>query len=84
MTTTITNGVPLDTELKKHFQELFRAVKKNTIALAKQAFQIHSEHYSRVGRIYDKDFEVWWGLIGWTIFLAAVATGQNGIGLAKQ
>lgn len=59
MTTNI-NLVPLDAELKNNFQELFRAVKKNTIALAKQAFQIHSEHYSRADRKYDKDFEGWW------------------------
>jgi hypothetical protein len=58
--TTTANLVPLDAELKKHFQELFKAVKNNTIALAKQAFQIHSEHYSRTDRKYDKDFELWW------------------------
>lgn len=50
----------LDAKLKTNFQELFKAVKKNTIALAKQAFQIHSQHYSRTDRTYDKDFEVWW------------------------
>ena len=59
MTPTI-NLVPLDAELKNNFQVLFRAVKKNTIDLAKQAFQIHSEHYSRTDRKYDKEFEVWW------------------------
>jgi hypothetical protein len=59
MATTI-NLVPLDAELKDNFQKLFRAVKKNTITLAKKAFQIHSEHYSRADRKYDKDFEGWW------------------------
>ena len=58
--TTATNLVLLDAKLKNNFQELFKAVKKNTIALAKQAFQIHSEHYSRTDRKYDKDFEAWW------------------------
>jgi hypothetical protein len=56
----IGNLVPLDAELKEQFQQLFRAVKRNTIAIAKQAFQIHSEHYLRTERKYDKDFEVWW------------------------
>ena len=60
MVITIGNLLPLDAELKEQFQQLFRAVKRNTIALAKQAFQIHSEHYSRTNRRYDKDFEVWW------------------------
>ena len=60
MVITIGNLLPLDAELKEQFQQLFRAVKRNTIALAKQAFQIHSEHYSRTSRRYDKDFEVWW------------------------
>jgi hypothetical protein len=60
MVTTIGNLLPLDAKLKEQFQQLFRAVKRNTIALAKQAFQIHSEHYSRTNRRYDKDFEVWW------------------------
>jgi hypothetical protein len=60
MVTTIGNLLPLDAKLKEQFQQLFRAVKSNTIALAKQAFQIHSEHYSRTIRSYDKDFEVWW------------------------
>ena len=50
------NLVPLDAELKNNFQELFRAVKKNTIDLTKQAFQIHSEHYSRTDIKYDKEF----------------------------
>jgi hypothetical protein len=54
------NRVPLDARLKEQFQKLFRAVKRNTIALAKQAFQIHSEHYLRTDRKYDKDFEGWW------------------------
>jgi hypothetical protein len=62
--TTTAKLVPLDAELKIHFQELFRAVKTNIIALAKQAFQIHSEHYSRTDRKYDKDFEVWWEVHG--------------------
>jgi len=62
--TTATNLVPLDSELKKYLQELFKAVKKNTIVLAKQAFQIHSEHYSRTDRTYDKVFEAWWGARG--------------------
>ena len=57
---TATNLVRLDAKLKTNFQELFKAVKKNTIAIAKQAFQIHSEHYSRTDRTYDKDFEAWW------------------------
>lgn len=52
--------VPLDAGLKEQFQKLFRAVKRNTPALAKQAFQIHSEHYLRTDRKYDKDFEAWW------------------------
>ena len=56
----IGNLVPLDAELKEQFQKLFRAVKRNTPALAKQAFQIHSEHYLRTDRKYDKDFEAWW------------------------
>jgi hypothetical protein len=60
MVITIDNLLPLDAELKERFQQFFRAVKRNTIALAKQAFQIHSEHYSRTNRRYDKDFEVWW------------------------
>jgi hypothetical protein len=59
MVITIGNLLPLDAELKEQFQQLFRAVKRNTIALAKQAFQIHSEHFSRTNRRYDKDFEVW-------------------------
>ena len=53
----IGNLVPLDVELKEKFQKLFRAVKRNTPALAKQAFQIHNEHYFRTDRKYDKDFE---------------------------
>jgi hypothetical protein len=52
--------VPLNAGLKEQFQKLFRAVKRNTTALAKQAFQIHSEHYLRTDRKYDKDFEAWW------------------------
>jgi len=60
MVITTGNLVPLDAGLKKQFKELFSAVKRNTIALAKEAFQIHSEHYSRTERKYDKDFEVWW------------------------
>ena len=60
MVITVGNLVPLDAGLKEEIQELFRAVKKNTIAIAKQAFQIHSEHYSRTDRKYDKDFELWW------------------------
>jgi hypothetical protein len=60
MVITIGNLLPLDAELKEQFQQLFRTVKRNTIALAKQAFQIHSEHYLRTDRKYDKDFEVWW------------------------
>jgi hypothetical protein len=52
--------VPLDVGLKEQFQQLFKAVKRNTIALAKQAFQIHSEHYHRTDRKYDEEFEVWW------------------------
>jgi hypothetical protein len=31
----IGNLVPLDAELKEQFQQLFRAVKRNTIAIAK-------------------------------------------------
>lgn len=60
MVMTTGNLVPLDAELKEQFQQLFRAVKRNTIALAKKAYQIHSEHYSRTNRGYDKNFEVWW------------------------
>lgn len=60
MVMTTGNLVPLDAELKEQFQQLFGAVKRNTIALAKQAYQIHSEHYSRTNRRYDKNFEVWW------------------------
>jgi hypothetical protein len=60
MVMTTGNLVPLDAELKEQFQQLFRAVKRNTITLAKQAYQIHSEHYSRTNRRYDKNFEVWW------------------------
>ena len=60
MTITTTNLVPLDAKLKKKFQELFRAEKRNTAALAKKAFQIHSEHYHVAERKYDKDFEMWW------------------------
>ncbi|MGE5819914.1 MAG: hypothetical protein ACM37Z_17960 [Deltaproteobacteria bacterium] len=60
MVITIGNLLPLDAELKEQFQQLFRAIKRNSTALAKQAFQIHSEHYSRTDRKYDKDFEVWW------------------------
>ena len=56
----IGNLVPLDVELKEKFQKLFRAVKRNTPALAKQAFQIHNEHYFRTNRKYDEDFELWW------------------------
>jgi hypothetical protein len=54
------NIVPLDARLKEQLQKLFRAVKRNTINLAKQAFQIHCEHYLRTDRKYDKDFEAWW------------------------
>jgi hypothetical protein len=64
MVMTVGNLAPLDARLKEQFQELFRAVKRNTIALAKEAFQIHSEHYSRTERKYDKDFEVWWKVQG--------------------
>jgi hypothetical protein len=64
MVITVGNLAPLDARLKEQFQELFRAVKRNTIALAKEAFQIHSEHYSRAERKYDKDFEVWWKVQG--------------------
>jgi hypothetical protein len=60
MVMTIGDLVPLDAKLKERFQQLFRAVKRNTIALAKQAFQIHSEHFPRTDRKYDNDFEVWW------------------------
>jgi hypothetical protein len=60
MVMTTGNLVALDAELKEQFQQLFRAVKRNTIALAKQAYQIHAEHYSRTNRGYDKNFEVWW------------------------
>jgi hypothetical protein len=60
MVITIGNLVPLDAGLKEQFQELFKTVKRNTIELAKEAFQIHSEHYLRTERKYDKDFEVWW------------------------
>jgi gamma-glutamylcyclotransferase (GGCT)/AIG2-like uncharacterized protein YtfP len=56
----IGNLVPLDAELKEKFQKLFRAAKRNTPALAKQAFQIHNEHYLRTNRKYDEDFELWW------------------------
>ena len=56
----IGNLVPLDAELKEKFQKLFRAVKRNTPALAKRAFQIHNEHYLRTNRKYDEDFELWW------------------------
>ena len=54
MVTTIGNLLPLDAELKEQFQQLFKAVKRNTIALAKR------EHYLRTDRKYDKDFEAWW------------------------
>ena len=54
------NLVPLDAGLKEQFQKLLRAVKRNTTALAKQAFQIHSEHYLRTDRKYDNNFELWW------------------------
>jgi len=64
MVITIGDLVPLDAGLKEEIQELFRAVKKNTIAIAKQVFQIHSEHYSRTDRKYDKDFELWWEIQG--------------------
>jgi hypothetical protein len=60
MVMTIGDLVPLDAGLKERFQQLLKAVKKNTIALGKQAFQIHSEHYHRTDRKYDNDFEVWW------------------------
>jgi len=60
MVRTIGNLVPLDAGLKEKFQQLFKAEKRNTIGLAKEVFQIHSEHYSRVDRKYDSDFEVWW------------------------
>ena len=50
MVVTIGDLVPLDVKLKETFQRLFRAVKRNTIAIAKQA-----------DRKYDNDFEVWWG-----------------------
>ena len=64
MVMTIGNLVPLDAELREKFQDLFRSIKKNTFAIAKQAFQIHSEHYSRTDRKYDKDFELWWEIQG--------------------
>ena len=72
MVITIGNLVPLDAGLKEQFQQLFRAVKRNTIALAKQAFQIHSEHYS--ARIEDTTRTLRFGgrLTGWSRFLAAV------------
>jgi hypothetical protein len=60
MVMTIGNLVPLDVGLREQFQQLLKAVKKNTIALAKQVFQIHSEYYHRTDRKYDNDFEVWW------------------------
>jgi hypothetical protein len=64
MTTTATNLVSLDAALKEKFQNLLRAVKRNTIALAKEAFEIHSEHYLRSERKYDKGFEAWWNAQG--------------------
>ena len=57
---TTTNLVLLDAGLKERFQKLFRAEKRNTVALAKEAFQIHGEHYHVAERKYDKDFEKWW------------------------
>jgi hypothetical protein len=60
MTITTTNLILLDAALKKKFQELFKAEKRNTIALAKEAFQIHGEHYHVAERKYDKYFEKWW------------------------
>jgi hypothetical protein len=62
--TTTTNLVPLDVGLKEKFQKLFRSLKRNTIALAQEAFQIHSQHYLVTERKYDKDFEVWWKIQG--------------------
>lgn len=60
MMITTTNLVLLDAGLKERFQKLFRAEKRNTVALAKEAFQIHGEHYHVAERKYDKDFEKWW------------------------
>ena len=82
--TTTTNLVPLDVGLKEKFQKLFRSLKQNTIALAQEAFQIHSQHYLVTERKYDKDFEVWWKIREWIAFLVAEPTGRNGTGLAKQ
>ena len=62
--TTTTNLVPLDVGLKEKFQKLFRSLKRNTIALAQEAFQIYSQHYLVTERKYDKDFEVWWKISG--------------------
>ena len=62
--TTTANLVQLDVGLKKKFQNLFRSLKRNTIALAQEAFQIHSQHYLVTERKYDKDFEVWWKIQG--------------------
>ena len=60
MTATATNLVPLDVALKAKFQDLFRGIKRNTIALAKEAFEIHSQHYLEAEKKYDPSFVKWW------------------------
>jgi len=60
MTTTTPDLVPLDALLKEKFQSLFGAGKQNIVALAKEAYNIHSQRYHRSERKYDKEFETWW------------------------
>ena len=60
MTTMTPDLVPLDALLKEKFQSLFGTGKQNIVALAKEAYNIHSQRYHRSDRKYDKEFETWW------------------------